>query len=276
MRVDVLFSPTQIDEGHLKDQLVVIVDVLRASTTIATALNGGARDIVPVASVDAAIKISSNLFAGVFLLAGERGGKLIDGFDLSNSPAEFTPARVSGKTIILTTTNGTAALVRGRLARQLIVGGIINAGKIVEHIATAEIEHVLIVCAGHERSFSQEDAVCAGLLVDGLSRHRPVTLADGARAAQRLYEATGGDLLGALRESDHGRALIELGYEADLGICAALDTIPVVPIFDGSVLKLRRDVAAKFKKVDLVSPGAPIPTGRPSAAAAGSAAELGA
>ena len=123
MRVDVFFTPHHLDEMGLREKRVVLIDVLRASTTIATALYNGAKEVIPVATVEAAMKIVGNLSGEVTLLGGERNGKMIDGFHLGNSPAEYTEQRVRGKSIVFTSTNGSQAFVKARYAKELVVCG---------------------------------------------------------------------------------------------------------------------------------------------------------
>ncbi len=163
MKIDLSFSAEQFDELQLRDKNVVVLDVLRASSTITVALNNGAREIIPVASIESAVKISGSLFGEVTLRGGERNGKTIEGFNLGNSPLEYSETAVKGKSIIYCTTNGSVAMAKSRYARILVIGSFINLTKIVDFIRE-ENKDFLFICAGRLNSignFSLEDAVCA-------------------------------------------------------------------------------------------------------------------
>src|SRR5512140_3042987 len=137
MRIELLFTPQHADEMGLRDRTVIVIDVLRASTTITTALHNGAREVIPCATVEAAVKISANLAGGVTLLAGERNARMIQGFHLGNSPLEFTPEKVRGKSIVFSSTNGAQALAKGRLAKDLTVASFVNISQVTDHILHA-------------------------------------------------------------------------------------------------------------------------------------------
>jgi len=209
MKIDVYFSPAQVDEMQLRDKNVIVIDVLRASTTIVTALNNGAREIIPVGSVESAVKVSGNLFGDVVLRGGERNGKIITGFNLGNSPSEYTEEAVKGKSIIFCTTNGSSAMVKAKYAKRMAVAGFVNVSLAADYIRQAG-EDFAIVCAGKQLLFCIEDAVCAGMLVKMLVENSSVVvdLNDAAGAAQVLYRTVGKNLLKMARSSDHGRYLV--------------------------------------------------------------------
>lgn len=242
MRIDVYFSPAQVDEMQLRDKNVVVIDVLRASTTVVTALNNGAREIIPVSSIESAVKVSGNLFGDVVLRGGERNGKIITGFNLGNSPSEYSEEAVKGKSIIFCTTNGSSAMVKAKYAKRMAVGGFINISMIADLIRQAA-EDFSIVCAGKQQLFCIEDAVCAGMLVKMLVEDSPIAieLNDAADAAQVLYRTVGKNLLKMAKSSDHGKHLTEIGFENDLKACVSVDSIPVVPLLIGNVIKLKKD-----------------------------------
>ena len=242
MKIDVYFSPAQVDEMQLRDKNVVVIDVLRASTTIVTALNNGAREIIPVGSVESAVKVSGNLFGDVVLRGGERNGKIITGFNLGNSPSEYTEEAVKGKSIIFCTTNGSSAMVKAKYAKRMAVAGFVNVSLAADYIRQAG-EDFAIVCAGRQQLFCIEDAVCAGMLVKMLVENSAVAmdLNDAAGAAQVLYRTVGKNLLKMARSSDHGKYLVEIGFEADLKTCVSVDAIPVIPLLIGNVIKLKKE-----------------------------------
>jgi len=228
--LSVALTPSGLDTDALADRAVLMVDVLRASTSIATALANGARAVIPVADKGEAGRLAASLGRDAVVLAGERGGETLPGFPLGNSPASFTVEAVSGKTVVLTTTNGTAVLVRAQAATRLAVGGFVNAGAAVGFLQRALDDGLAatIVCAGWQGQVSLEDALCAGYLADRLGV-RPE--GDGGRIAQGLYLGVRANLGRALRQSDHARRLVSLGSEADIAACAEIDTLVVLPVF---------------------------------------------
>lgn len=239
IRADVYFTSLRLDELQLKDRNVVVIDVLRSGTSIAVALHAGAKQIIPVNNIESAMRIAGGLSSEVTLKAGERNARMIEGFHFGNSPREFTPEAVRGKSIIFLTTNGTGAVVKGRHASSLVMGGFVNLTQIVEFLAGLGSDFV-ILCAGKEHSFSLEDAVCAGHILNRLTKRlagRP-EFNDSAVAAMTLDRAHGRAILKMLRSSDHGRYLSSIGLGDDLDICAAVDSVPVLPRLEGTVLKL--------------------------------------
>jgi len=245
MKIDLSFNPAELDELQIRDKNVVVIDVLRSSTTIAVALSNGAREIIPVESIENAVKISGSLFGDVTLRGGERNGKTIQGFNLGNSPLEYTEATVKGKSIIFCTTNGSVAMHRSRFARNLAVGSFVNATKVIDFIKAVGA-NFLLVCAGRTNAFgnfSLEDAVCAGMIVYELMREESadLQLTDSSRAAVALYKTYGRSILKMLKETEHGRYLIEIGFLEDIKLSAQVDLYPVLPVLSGNVIKLLKD-----------------------------------
>jgi len=166
----------------------------------------------------------------------------IPGFDLGNSPGDFAPSVVVGKTIFLSTTNGTRLLQSIQGARDVLVGAFVNFRAVLAMLRSAARvgADIAIVCAGRDRKFALEDAVCAGRYVRGIRRRlTKIELNDAARGAALLDRRYGRDLEAALRESEHGRALVEAGFAADVTLCSSVDTVPVLPIYaDRQITKL--------------------------------------
>lgn len=243
IKVGVYFTPANLEEMYLKDKNIVVIDVLRASTTIATALSHGAKEIIPVSNIESAVKISGSLFGDVTLRAGERNGRMIEGFNLGNSPDEYTPEVVGGKSIIFMTTNGSAAMVKGRYGKNLVVGGFVNLSAIVSFLKRLH-EDVLIICAGKENNFCIEDTLCAGRLINKLSKvfGDEILPDDAALAAMTLDKHLGKNILKVLKNSDHGRYLTEIGFENDLSICAEIDALDVLPVLSGNVIRAGKDL----------------------------------
>src|SRR5437867_6608448 len=186
MKIDVYHTPLGLNAGDLNGRAVVVIDVLRATSTIVTALAAGAKAIVPAASSEEAVRLTTNLERNGIVLAGERRMLKIDGFALGNSPREMTPDVVGGKTVFLATTNGTPALVAAQGGDPVLVGGAVNFKALVERARALFVERgdLVIVCAGREREFALEDGYTAGRLVRALKRgSRNVRLNDAATAA---------------------------------------------------------------------------------------------
>lgn len=243
MRIDVHFSGNTAAQQHdLHDRVVLVVDVLRASTSIAAALHNGARAVIPFEGVDEAITRARSLERSEVVLAGERKMVAVQGFQLGNSPKEFTPDIVAGKIVVMTTTNGTAALASSVGAAEILVGTFANYSAVLAwlRVAARAGKSITIVCAGSDGRFALEDAICAGRFVRGIARRgiQP-ELGDAANVAAMIDRRMGADITAVLRDSEHGRALIEAGLGEDVTYCATIDTHPVVPIYrDRQVVKL--------------------------------------
>ena len=237
MSLHVALSPGGLDPGTLDRQAVLMIDVFRASTTIVTALANGARAVIPVADKGEAGRLAATLDRDMSVMAGERGGQQLAGFALGNSPRSFTPEVVRGRTVVLTTTNGTAALVKARGAERLAVGALANATAATAFLAQALDDglDVTLLCAGWEGHVALEDTLCAGLFVDRLASHPRATPSDdGARIASSLYRGAQTDLARVLFVADHSRRLIEVGAGDDLSDCARIDVSDVLPVLRDS------------------------------------------
>jgi 2-phosphosulfolactate phosphatase len=226
--------PGEIAAGELQGRVAVVIDVLRATSTITEALANGARAVFPVPNIDEAVRLAQNIGREQVLLCGERRGLRIEGFDLGNSPAEFTAERVAGKSLVMTTTNGTPALLASASARRILIASFLNLGAVVDALAAEEDAGVTIVCSGREKRFSLDDAVCAGALVTGLRERLGrggVEMNDAAYTAALAARAQLDALERLLGRTAAGRQLIEAGLGEDLAFCAQLDRHPIVPHF---------------------------------------------
>ena len=164
MRIETFLSSAEAEDGQFANTTVVVIDVIRATSTIVAALAAGARAVYPTLSSEEAIRLANSLGRHNTLLCGERRGLMIEGFDLGNSPAEFTPDRVSDISLVMTTTNGTRAFLAAEAADRVIVAALMNLSAVAA--AVSESEQVAFICAGKEGRFSLDDAVCAGLIPD--------------------------------------------------------------------------------------------------------------
>lgn len=245
MRLDVHFGAHAIPPAEVAGRVVVVIDVLRASTSIAVALHNGARAVIPFDNTEEVVARSKAFDRAEVRLAGERKMFPIPGFDLGNSPREFTRDAVEGKTVLLSTTNGTAALVGVQGARDVVVGAYVNfspVAALLRAAARGETD-VAIVCAGRERHFSLEDAACAGRFVRAIARRLPqLRMNDAARACALIDRRYGEAIDKVFGDAEHGVALSEAGFAEDLVTCAALDAYPVIPVYqDRQITKLGPD-----------------------------------
>lgn len=247
MRLDVFFTPGQVKPGDLAGRLVAVVDVLRASTSIATALGNDARTIIPLEGADEVIVRSKDFTRSQIILSGEQKMLPIPGFDLGNSPQAFTREVVEDKTILITTTNGTRALLGVQGARDIVIASYVNFTAVLTlmKVAAGTNTDIAIVCASEEGSFTLEDAACAGRYVRAIpKRADSVQVNDAASASVLIEKKYGDNIAKVFKESTHGQALQEAGFGDDLAACAEVDAYPVVPIYqDRQITKLGPDRA---------------------------------
>jgi 2-phosphosulfolactate phosphatase len=231
--VQVHLLPELAPPGRLTGGLAVVIDVLRATTTIIHALAAGCKCVRPCVEVDEAKELAGALRVGKVILGGERRATPLAGFDLGNSPAEYTAKTCRGTTLVLTTTNGTRALVRGAEAERTLIAGFVNYSAVCEQLRH-DPRPIHIVCAGCEGEATLEDTLLAGALVEYLCEEMEVKLNDSARLAWDCFENHGRVLLGALEISTGGANLKRLGYDDDIKAAAEVDKFALVP-------ELRRD-----------------------------------
>jgi 2-phosphosulfolactate phosphatase len=235
MKLDVYFTPLGLSAGDLAGRAVVVIDALRATTSIIAALASGARAVVPAASSEEAVKMTANLERDGFVLAGERRYLPIPGFTLGNSPNEMTPEAVGGKTVYLATTNGTPALVAAQGADPVLVGAAVNFTALAERARELFQERgdLVVICAGREKQFALEDAYVAGRLVKAVkSRLRKIEMNDGASVALGLTQRYR-HWLDAFMACEAGRQLKQLNLEADVTFSAEDDRFTLVPTYSG-------------------------------------------
>jgi 2-phosphosulfolactate phosphatase len=229
MKIDLAFSPYELEKKDLRGRSIVVIDALRATSTIIVAFENGASAFIPVATVEEAREeVARN---PEFLLAGERRALPLEGFHLGNSPRDYRPERVKGQVIVMTTTNGTRALVAAREGAEVFIGSFLNVGAVAQRLIEAGRD-VLVACAGEKELFCLEDTVCGGAIVDRLEkRGLPVTKTDSAQAAKVLYEQCEENVYGMLCNSEWGQYLDGLGLGKDVRICAQVDSSGLVPVY---------------------------------------------
>jgi 2-phosphosulfolactate phosphatase len=231
--VHVYLLPELAPAGALVGGVAVAVDVLRATTTIVHALAAGCTEVRPVSEVEEARALADGMPAGRVVLGGERGGVAPPGFDLGNSPREYTCKKCRDVCVVLTTTNGTKAILRAAEAERVLIAAFVNYSAVCEQLRH-DARPIHIVCAGTAGDVSLEDTLLAGALVDYLSEELEVRLDDAARLAWDCFENHGRILHGALEVGKGGANLRALGYDDDIKAAAEVDKFHLVP-------ELRRD-----------------------------------
>ena len=230
--------PDLVPHGELAHATVVVIDVLRATTTISAALANGAHEIFPCPDLEKARQLAAGMEPRP-LLGGERGGLKIDGFDLGNSPAEYGPEVVAGRQIVFTTTNGTRAMSASLDADRVLLGAFVNYSAMLEMLEHDE-NPVHLLCAGTNGEITQEDLLLAGALVEGLSDQGRIPANDGALTALQAWRALPEEnLVHALQESHGGKNLQELDFHEDIELAAERDRWPAVGLLDPQTMTIR-------------------------------------
>ncbi len=228
--IDVCLSPELMHLYKVQDRVVVVVDILRATSCIVTAFAHGARSITPYASLDACRSMKQQ----GYITSGERDGKKVEGFDMGNSPFEYMGDQVAGQRIAFTTTNGTLAIEKSKGAREVIIGSFLNLSAVVRYLLLNE-NNALVVCAGWKGRVNLEDTLFTGAVVDQLKDHIEPDC-DAPLAAQHLYTLARNDMAGFLSNSSHVRRLQRLNIQKDIEFCLTKDTYRVLPRLSGGVL----------------------------------------
>jgi 2-phosphosulfolactate phosphatase len=239
VNVNVEFAARDARSAAERGDLIVVIDVLRCCTSIIKALANGARSVIPARTLREAYGLHDK--HPEYLLAGERKGLKPKGFDLGNSPQDFTRRLISGKNLVMTTTSGTFALVRSKPARWIFVAALLNSRSVsVKALRIAENEgrNVSLVLSGEEGRFSLEDFICAGAVAARFPRSK-VSLFDEAWAAVMAFEQSKSDLYETISKTRHGRHLVRLGLSRDVEFSCQLDVLNVTPICrEGKITRL--------------------------------------
>jgi 2-phosphosulfolactate phosphatase len=235
MNIDLTISADDTKSEKVEDKSVVVIDMLRATSVIATALSNGCQAVIPVLTVEEAIETAGVDRGTKYLLGGERKGLKIEGFDLANSPREYIREAIAGKTLIMTTTNGTRAIRGSRGARHILIGAVINASAVAERLMDLD-DDVVLVNAGTYGQFSLDDFLCSGYLIDCLKSKVDVRLTDIATTAHYVYK-NNEDIFSFIKYARHYQRLMELNLAEDLRYCCQKDIIDTVPEYRNGVIK---------------------------------------
>ncbi|QGU93999.1 2-phosphosulfolactate phosphatase family protein [Clostridium bovifaecis] len=236
MKIDIIISVDDIKKEKIKGKTVVIIDMLRATSVIVTALANGCNDVIPVIDIEEAKRLAS-INREIYILGGERNSVKIEGFDFSNSPLEYVRNIVKGKTLIITTTNGTKAIHGALGAKSILIGALINA-KAVAQKAIELDNDLVIINAGTHGEFSMDDFICSGYIIDCILNNSDTKLSDIATTAHYVYTQNT-DMINFLSKANHYNFLVNLGLEKDIEYCCKKDIIPIVPQCDSNSFSIR-------------------------------------
>lgn len=230
--LEVCLSPALLHLFDVKNSIVVIIDVLRATSTICTALYNGASRVIPVASVEECVNIGRAIGG---ITAGERDGRIAEGLAYGNSPFEYPREFVENKTLVLTTTNGTKLLHMAKDAIQIITGSFPNISAVCDYLV-AQNQNVILGCAAWKDRVNMEDTLFAGAVVSRIKQHFDVNC-DSAIAAETLYHSAKHDIYTFMKQASHYKRLAQYGLEKDIHYCLTADGANVLPLFrDGELI----------------------------------------
>lgn len=233
--VEVCFSPDRFDLYYSGQPIVVVIDVLRATTAMCVAFEYGVEKIIPVSSLEEALEYQRM----GYLVGAERNGKIVDGFDFGNSPTGFMTDKFAGKTIVLTTTNGTRAINTANKAEIVIAAGFVNLDAVNKFLKEQQ-KDTLILCSGWKDRFNLEDTLCGGAIADYLvAEGSHVSDHDSSVAAKYLYQSAKTNYLGFLKSSSHRRRLRKLNLQDDIKYSLTPNKTTVIPFLkEGELIKL--------------------------------------
>ncbi len=236
--VDVELVAQNADRASKRGDLVIVIDVVRATTSIITALSNGAKSVIPVQTVKEAMQLHRK--HPDYLLAGEREGVKPKGFDLDNSPLSLTKENVEGKNLIMSTTNGTKALVQSKGSKWVLVGAFVNADAVAEksnEIASKNNVGISFVLAGQKNYFALEDFICAGGIIGRLPKGA-VEFSDKALGALLAYNSAKDNLKENIRKSKHAQELLKIGFEKDIEFACQIDLYSIVPCYKNGITQV--------------------------------------
>lgn len=234
-KLNVCLSPQLISSYADENSIIVVIDVLRATSAICAALHSGAEKVIPVVDV----RVARDYLNKGYIVGAERSGEIVEGFEYGNSPLAFSGEHVNGKTIVLTTSNGTYALAAAQTAHQVLLGSFLNLQAVSDWLKDQERDIVLL-CAGWKQKFNMEDTLFAGAVVSELkATDREWALSDSAIAAEILYTTAKDDMYKFLENTSHRSRLRSMNIEEDVHYCLTPDTTSVIPMLkDGNIVKM--------------------------------------
>lgn len=235
MKVDIIFTADEVSQEKTEGKICVVIDVLRATSVMITALHNGAERIFPFKDIKTIQERCENLKN--IIKCGERNALKIDGFDLGNSPLEFTKEKVFGKDIYMSTTNGTKAVENSLSAEKIIICSFLNIKSVSEKLLEYK-KDVVIVCAGTNGKFSLDDTLCAGLIIKEMQKHTEIQMNDVLLAAVRISESHE-NIKDILKGSTHYERLLSLGFEKDMEHIFSLNKYSIVPEYKNGYISIK-------------------------------------
>jgi 2-phosphosulfolactate phosphatase len=235
VKVDIIISAADIKSEKLKNKVVVVIDVLRATSVMVTALNNGCKEVIPVREIEEALEIVKNE-REKYILGGERNAVKIEGFDYSNSPLDYTRENIEGRTLVMTTSNGTRAIKNSEEAENVFIAAMIN-GKAVAKKLIEINKDVVFVNAGTQGEFSIDDFITSGYIIELLKENITVELTDIATTSNYIYK-NNEDIFSFVKYATHYKKIKELGLEEDLKYCLTKDIVEVVPQYKDNKIRI--------------------------------------
>lgn len=236
-RVEVCFSPNEFDLYKQEYSVVVAIDVLRATTAICTALEHGVEKIIPVSTIEEALAYKSK----GYIAGAERNGKIVEGFEFGNSPFSYMDPAIRGKTVVLTTTNGTRAINIAAQTHEVIVGSLINLDAVIDYLLEKPND-VLLLASGWQGKFNLEDSICAGAITEALLQSgKYMSDEDSTIASMYLFKEAKVNYFGFLKASSHRRRLKNLNLNEDIKYCLTPNQTRVIPVYrNGALVKMEK------------------------------------
>lgn len=235
MKIDIIISASDIKKEKIENKVAVVIDVLRATSVMVTALNNGCDKVIPVISVEEARDIVKEN-RDKYILGGERKALKIEGFDFSNSPLDYTKENVKGKTLVMTTSNGTKAIKNCEEADYILIASMINGEAVCNKLLQLN-KDVVFVNSGTDGQFSMDDFITSGYIIELLKNKTNVELTDIAKTSNYIYN-NNKDIFSFVKEAKHYERLLSLGLDEDLKYCLSKDIISIVPEYkNGKITK---------------------------------------
>ena len=237
MKVDVIISADDITESKIENKIAVVIDMFRATSVIVTALSNGCREVIPYLTIEETLEYAKKLNREDYILGGERRAVKIDGFDLSNSPLEYTKAVVKNKVVLMTTTNGTRTLTKSTSAKRILIAAMINAKAVAKELLKIN-EDVVIINAGTNGNFSMDDYICSGYIINEmLKSNKNLELTDIAKTANIIYKGNT-DIISYVKEATHYSVMKSLELDEDIEYCIKKSIIDIVPEYKDKKIRI--------------------------------------
>jgi len=237
-RIEACYTPREFHQYEKGFELIVVIDVLRATSAICAAIENGVKGIIPVDSVD----VAREYLKKGYLAAAEREGQIVEGFPMGNSPISFLDPKLKGETIVLTTTNGTKAIKVAENKETVVIGSLNNLQSLTEWLIRQE-RNTLVLASGWKDKFNLEDTICAGAIIDGVMESgKFASKEDSSVAAKFIYRSAKENIFSYLKASSHRRRLRKLNLNADVNFCLTPNNLTAIPILKDGILVPLKEV----------------------------------